>query len=201
MIFGAGIVDLTLIARRGGARGCGRTGGGRRRASQSGGLSTRAARRLGRRSGAWRWCSWPRCCSASRSASCCSRWCWCSCSCSSTASRTASPTGTRSRARSSIAVLLMSAIGLRDPTSAMMVGAASCWCRRSVGVDMQQDRSTGWRLGSNRTIQFRYQAVGILDGRGAVRAAREAVHERLPGAARRHVHRTRRPRSASGSRR
>ena len=29
---------------------------------------------------------------------------------------------------------------------------------------MQQDRSTGWRLGSNRAIQFRYQAVGIVMG-------------------------------------
>ena len=34
----------------------------------------------------------------------------------------------------------------------------------SVGVDMQQDRSTGWRLGSDRTIQFRYQAIGIVMG-------------------------------------
>jgi len=29
---------------------------------------------------------------------------------------------------------------------------------------MQQDRSTGWRLGTNRVIQFRYQAAGILMG-------------------------------------
>ena len=29
---------------------------------------------------------------------------------------------------------------------------------------MQQDRSTGWRLGSSRAIQFRYQAVGIVVG-------------------------------------
>jgi uncharacterized oligopeptide transporter (OPT) family protein len=34
----------------------------------------------------------------------------------------------------------------------------------TVGVDMQQDRSTGWRLGSDRRMQFRYQAVGILMG-------------------------------------
>src|SRR6266850_1833948 len=33
-----------------------------------------------------------------------------------------------------------------------------------VGGDMQQDRSTGWRLGTNRTIQFRYQVIGILMG-------------------------------------
>ena len=29
---------------------------------------------------------------------------------------------------------------------------------------MQQDRSTGWRLGSSRSIQFRYQMVGIIIG-------------------------------------
>jgi uncharacterized oligopeptide transporter (OPT) family protein len=33
-----------------------------------------------------------------------------------------------------------------------------------VAADMQQDRSTGWRLGTNRTIQFRYQVGGILVG-------------------------------------
>jgi uncharacterized oligopeptide transporter (OPT) family protein len=34
----------------------------------------------------------------------------------------------------------------------------------SVACDMQQDRSTGARLGTNRVIQFRYQVVGILVG-------------------------------------
>ena len=34
----------------------------------------------------------------------------------------------------------------------------------SVACDMQQDRSTGWRLGTNRVIQFRYQVAGILMG-------------------------------------
>jgi hypothetical protein len=29
---------------------------------------------------------------------------------------------------------------------------------------MQQDRSTGWRLGSNRVTQFRYQVVGVTMG-------------------------------------
>ena len=29
---------------------------------------------------------------------------------------------------------------------------------------MQQDRSTGWRLGSNRVTQFRYQVIGITMG-------------------------------------
>ena len=29
---------------------------------------------------------------------------------------------------------------------------------------MQQDRSTGWRLGTNRVVQFRYQVIGIIMG-------------------------------------
>ena len=68
-----------------------------------------------------------------------------------------------------VSVMLMSAIGLRDPNIAMMA-ASVLLVSTIVGVDMQQDRSTGWRLGSNRAIQFRYQAAGITDGRGAVRA-------------------------------
>jgi uncharacterized oligopeptide transporter (OPT) family protein len=62
-----------------------------------------------------------------------------------------------------LSVLLMSALGLRDPIVAMMA-ASILLVSTSVGVDMQQDRSTGWRLGSNRAIQFRYQAVGIVLG-------------------------------------
>jgi uncharacterized oligopeptide transporter (OPT) family protein len=34
----------------------------------------------------------------------------------------------------------------------------------AVGCDMQQDRSTGWRLGTNRSIQFRYQVIGVTMG-------------------------------------
>lgn len=34
----------------------------------------------------------------------------------------------------------------------------------SAGVDMQQDRSTGWRLGTNRKIQFRFNLLGALIG-------------------------------------
>jgi len=62
-----------------------------------------------------------------------------------------------------IAVLLMSGLGLKDPTVGLMAAAillVSC----STGVDMQQDRSTGWRLGTNRVIQFRYQVIGIVMG-------------------------------------
>jgi uncharacterized oligopeptide transporter (OPT) family protein len=62
-----------------------------------------------------------------------------------------------------VSVLLMSALGLRSPTVAMMA-ASILLVSTTVGVDMQQDRSTGWRLGSNRAIQFRYQAVGIVLG-------------------------------------
>lgn len=62
-----------------------------------------------------------------------------------------------------LSVLLMSALGLRDPIVAMMA-ASILLVSTSVGVDMQQDRSTGWRLGSNRAVQFRYQAVGIVLG-------------------------------------
>jgi uncharacterized oligopeptide transporter (OPT) family protein len=62
-----------------------------------------------------------------------------------------------------VSVLLMSAIGLRDPIVAMMA-ASVLLVSTLVGVDMQQDRSTGWRLGSNRAMQFRYQAAGIAMG-------------------------------------
>jgi uncharacterized oligopeptide transporter (OPT) family protein len=62
-----------------------------------------------------------------------------------------------------LAVLLMSVLGLRDPAVGMIAASVllvSC----VVGCDMQQDRSTGWRLGSDRRMQFRYQAVGIFMG-------------------------------------
>jgi uncharacterized oligopeptide transporter (OPT) family protein len=62
-----------------------------------------------------------------------------------------------------VSVLLMSALGLRSAIVAMMA-ASILLVSTNVGVDMQQDRSTGWRLGSNRGIQFRYQAVGIVVG-------------------------------------
>ena len=62
-----------------------------------------------------------------------------------------------------MAVLLMALLGLKDPGVGLMCAAIlllSC----GVGVDMQQDRSTGWRLGTNRAIQFRYQVIGIVMG-------------------------------------
>ncbi len=62
-----------------------------------------------------------------------------------------------------VTVLLMSLLGLRDPLTGLLAGSillVSC----TVGVDMQQDRSTGWRLGSDRSVQFRYQMIGIVTG-------------------------------------
>jgi uncharacterized oligopeptide transporter (OPT) family protein len=62
-----------------------------------------------------------------------------------------------------VAVFIMAAVGLKDAATGLMCASIlliSC----SVGVDMQQDRSTGWRLGTNRRIQFRYQVIGILVG-------------------------------------
>jgi uncharacterized oligopeptide transporter (OPT) family protein len=62
-----------------------------------------------------------------------------------------------------VTVVLLAALGLRDPGVGMITATVvlvSC----GVAADMQQDRSTGWRLGTNRTIQFRYQVGGILVG-------------------------------------
>jgi uncharacterized oligopeptide transporter (OPT) family protein len=62
-----------------------------------------------------------------------------------------------------VSVVLMAALGLKDPAVGLMAGSIlliAC----SVGGDMQQDRSTGWRLGTPRTIQFRFQVLGIIVG-------------------------------------
>ena len=62
-----------------------------------------------------------------------------------------------------VTVILLAALGLRDPGMGMIAATVvlvSC----GVAADMQQDRSTGWRLGTNRMIQFRYQVGGILVG-------------------------------------
>lgn len=61
------------------------------------------------------------------------------------------------------AVVLMAMLGLKDPVVGLMAGSVlliSC----SVAGDMQQDRSTGWRLGTPRTIQFRFQVMGLVVG-------------------------------------
>ena len=62
-----------------------------------------------------------------------------------------------------VTVLLMAVLGLKDAGVGLMAGAILL-VAVSVGVDMQQDRSTGWRLGSNRSTQFRYQVIGITMG-------------------------------------
>ncbi|HZS66041.1 MAG TPA: OPT/YSL family transporter [Burkholderiales bacterium] len=62
-----------------------------------------------------------------------------------------------------VSVTIMALAGLTDPLIALVAGSivlASC----VVGGDMQQDRSTGVRLGTNRVIQFRYQVLGVLMG-------------------------------------
>jgi uncharacterized oligopeptide transporter (OPT) family protein len=62
-----------------------------------------------------------------------------------------------------LTVFIMAALGLKNPAVGLMCGAImliAC----SEGGDMQQDRSTGWRLGTNRIAQFRYQVIGIAMG-------------------------------------
>jgi len=62
-----------------------------------------------------------------------------------------------------VSVVLMAAAGLKDPAVGLMAGTVLL-VATSVACDMQQDRSTGWRLGTNRVMQFRYQVAGILVG-------------------------------------
>src|ERR1700681_552337 len=62
-----------------------------------------------------------------------------------------------------VTVILMAAIGLKDPTIGLMA-ATVVLVSTAEACDMQQDRSTGWRLGTNRTIQFRFQVAGIVMG-------------------------------------
>ncbi len=62
-----------------------------------------------------------------------------------------------------MSVFLMAAMGLKDPGVGLLC-AAILAIATSEGGDMQQDRSTGWRLGTNRVNQFRYQVIGIAAG-------------------------------------
>jgi uncharacterized oligopeptide transporter (OPT) family protein len=62
-----------------------------------------------------------------------------------------------------VGVTVMALVGLTNPIVGLLAGAILL-ISTVVGGDMQQDRSTGWRLGTNRTIQFRYQVIGILMG-------------------------------------
>ena len=60
-------------------------------------------------------------------------------------------------------VFILAAIGLTDAGTGLLC-ASIMLIACSEGGDMQQDRSTGWRLGTNRIIQFRYQVIGIAMG-------------------------------------
>jgi uncharacterized oligopeptide transporter (OPT) family protein len=62
-----------------------------------------------------------------------------------------------------LTVFILAALGLRNPGAGLFC-AAMLLIACSVGGDMQQDRSTGWRLGTNRVIQFRYQVIGVCMG-------------------------------------
>jgi hypothetical protein len=62
-----------------------------------------------------------------------------------------------------LTVFILAAVGLKDPSIGLMC-AAIVLIACSEGGDMQQDRSTGWRLGTNRVVQFRYQVIGIAMG-------------------------------------
>ena len=62
-----------------------------------------------------------------------------------------------------VTVVILAALGLRDPGVGLMAGAVLL-VATSVACDMQQDRSTGWRLGTPRVPQFRYQVLGIAVG-------------------------------------
>jgi len=60
-------------------------------------------------------------------------------------------------------VFILAALGLRDPGVGLLCASVMA-IATSEGGDMQQDRSTGWRLGTNRIVQFRYQVIGIAAG-------------------------------------
>ena len=62
-----------------------------------------------------------------------------------------------------LTVFILAAVGLKEPSVGLMC-AAIVLIACSEGGDMQQDRSTGWRLGTNRVVQFRYQVIGIAMG-------------------------------------
>ena len=62
-----------------------------------------------------------------------------------------------------LTVFILASLGLRDPGVCLLC-ASILLIACSEGGDMQQDRSTGWRLGTNRIVQFRYQVIGIAMG-------------------------------------
>src|SRR5262249_1645537 len=62
-----------------------------------------------------------------------------------------------------ITVFILAAIGLTNPVTGLLC-ASILLVATSVGCDMRQDRATGWRLGTNRVNQFRYQVIGVTMG-------------------------------------
>ncbi|MFO1478263.1 MAG: OPT/YSL family transporter [Verrucomicrobiota bacterium] len=62
-----------------------------------------------------------------------------------------------------LTVFILASVGLKSAGVGLMC-ASVLLIACSQGGDMQQDRSTGWRLGTNRVIQFRYQVTGIVMG-------------------------------------
>src|SRR5439155_17012856 len=60
-------------------------------------------------------------------------------------------------------VFILVSLGLKNPSIGLLC-AAIVFVSCNVGCDMQQDRSTGWRLGTNRIVQFRYQVIGVIMG-------------------------------------
>jgi uncharacterized oligopeptide transporter (OPT) family protein len=62
-----------------------------------------------------------------------------------------------------VTVFILAGLGLSNPGVGLMC-ASILLIACSEGGDMQQDRSTGWRLGTNRVHQFRYQVIGIAFG-------------------------------------
>ena len=62
-----------------------------------------------------------------------------------------------------LTVFILASLGLKDPAVGLMC-ASILLIGCAVGGDMQQDRLTGWRLGTNRLVQFRYQVIGIAMG-------------------------------------
>lgn len=62
-----------------------------------------------------------------------------------------------------LTVILMAALGLREPHIGL-IAATVLLVSTAEACDMQQDRSTGWRLGTDRMVQFGYQVAGIVAG-------------------------------------
>ncbi len=62
-----------------------------------------------------------------------------------------------------VSVVVMALLGLTSPIEGLVAGSI-VFVVTAIGGDMQQDRSTGWRLGTNRTHQFRYQVIGVFLG-------------------------------------